>query len=64
VIDHLLQRCGVTPEAISDIDLTEQGATIMPKVRNEPLEMAAPRSALEYDTSASEVSSSTLIVVS
>ena len=34
----------VTPVAISDIERIEQGATIMPSVRYEPLEMAAPMS--------------------
>ncbi len=37
-----VSRVEVTPVAISDMVRTEQGATIMPRVRNEPDAMAAP----------------------
>ena len=38
----------VTPEAISDIDRIEQGATIMPAVRKEPLEIEAAMSSMAW----------------
>src|ERR1700732_1499880 len=37
----------VTPVEISDIERTEQGATIIPIVRNEPLEIGAAISSME-----------------
>lgn len=43
----------VTPLAISAKVRTEQGATSMPSVRNEPLAMLAPTSAIGCVTSAS-----------
>ena len=39
-----VSRLEVTPVAISDMLRIEQGATTMPRVRNEPLDGAAPRS--------------------
>jgi hypothetical protein len=39
-----VSRLEVTPLAISDSVLIEQGATIMPMVLNDPLEIAAPMS--------------------
>jgi hypothetical protein len=54
----------VTPVAISDSVFTEHGATIMPSVRKEPLEQAAPTSLLECTTSASASTSSAFRSVS
>ena len=39
-----VSRFEVTPVAISDMLRIEHGATIMPRVLNEPLASAAPRS--------------------
>ena len=41
-----VSRFEVTPVAISDIERMEQGATIMPEVRNEPLEIGAAMSSI------------------
>jgi hypothetical protein len=54
----------VTPDEISDIERTEQGATIIPIVRNEPLEMEAAISSMAWVVCASAFTSAILSVVS
>src|SRR5580658_727348 len=54
----------VTPVAISDIDRIEQGATIMPIVGNEPLEIGAAMLSIAWLTLAKDLTSATLIRVS
>ena len=59
-----VRRLAVTPVATSDIVRTEQGATIMPRVRNEPLLIDAPRSPTGWQTVASRLTSAGLRSVS
>ncbi len=47
----------VTPDAISDIERIEHGATIIPAVRNEPLEIAEAMSSIAWLTLASSLTS-------
>ena len=54
----------MTPEAISDIERTEQGATIMPAVLNEPLAIGAAMSSTRWQTSASALTSAIFRLVS
>ena len=54
----------VTPDEISDIERTEQGATIIPIVRNEPLEIEAAISSMACVVCASALTSAILSVVS
>ncbi len=57
-------RVVVTPVAISARVFTEQGATTMPMVWNEPLEIAAARSSGAWTWSASAFTSFNLRSVS
>ena len=54
----------MAPVAISDIVRTEQGAIIMPRVRNEPLLIDAPTSPTGWATVASRLISAGLRSVS
>src|SRR6185295_11306406 len=54
----------VTPVAISARVFTEQGATIMPMVRNEPLEIAAARSSGAWTLSAKDFTAASFLSVS
>ena len=54
----------VTPEAISDIDRIEHGATTMPMVRNEPLEIGAAISSMAWAVPARALTSAIFSSVS
>ena len=54
----------VPPLAISDIERTEQGAMIMPAVRNDPLEIDAAMSSMRWWVWAIALTSAILSVVS